>query len=330
VTRRGALLAALAAILGVTVSGCGGDPAGRPTATIRLATTTSARDTGLLDLLLPAFRRESGIEVQPIAVGTGEALKYGERGDADVVLVHSRKAEDAFVARGFGVERKDVWWNRFLLVGPRSADPSSELVIWTVTVGTNMARAHPVIGHDAPAAHLLGEDGIETSPRPASLRVHMFLSLVADRKWAFVSRGDDSGTHKRETELWGPNRPTWSGYLETGQGMGPTLTIADEKGAYTLTDEGTYLRMRKKLRLESVIAEDAALRNPYGAILVRPGDPSSSRADAARRFYDWLASEACRAIVRGLVIDGHRAFFLPDEPATGALRGRLDLDSPPR
>jgi tungstate transport system substrate-binding protein len=232
--------------------------------------------------------------------------------------VHARAAEDAFVAKGHGLERKDVWWNRFLLVGPPAADARDESALWALTVGEGMERARPVIG---------SEERGDRSVAAPSPRLRGVLRFLAAHGWLFVSRGDRSGTHQRELELWGTDRPSWPGYLETGQGMGPTLTIADEKGAYTLTDEGTYLRMRRGLRLEPVLAEDPALRNPYGAILVKPsGD--SARAAAARRLYDWLTSDACRALVRGLAVDGGRAFFLPDEEATGALRGRLD--GPPR
>jgi tungstate transport system substrate-binding protein len=303
----------LAALFAAALSACGADPAGRPTATIRLATTTSARDTGLLDVLLPAFRKETNIEVQPIAVGTGEALKYGERGDADVVIVHARNAEDAFMAKGFGVERRDIWWNRFLVVGPPSADPDAETTLGLLTLATNLPRAHPVIGHDP-----------SSTPEVPSVRIQAFLHFVAAHGWTFVSRGDDSGTDKREKELWGKDFRRWPGYLETGQGMGPTLTIADEKNAYCLTDEGTFLRMRKGLRLEVVLADDPALANPYGAILVKAPDATAAKAVAARRFFDWLGTEPCRALVRGLVIEGHRVFFLPGETPTDPLRGRLD------
>ncbi len=271
-SRRGTSLGALALGLLACLPGCG-DAESRP---VRLATTTSARDTGLLDVLLPAFTKETGIDVQAIAVGTGEALKYGERGDADVVLVHARKAEDEFMAKGFGVERRDVWWNRFLIVGPAER----------LLVGG-----------------------------PGESRAREEFRRIRERGERFVSRGDESGTHKRELSLWGDGFAPWPSYFETGQGMGPTLTVADQKNAYTLTDEGTWYRMRDDLRLRAIVTQDPDLVNPYGVILVdpalRPGGPHG----AAKRFFDWLTAPTARAIVEGFRVRGHRAFFLPGEAA---------------
>ena len=284
---RFARLATAILIAGCAAPSC--DSGAKSVATIRLATTTSARDTGLLDVLIPEFRRDTGIDVQAIAVGTGEALKYGERGDADVVLVHARKAEDAFLARGFGVERRDVWWNRFLIVGPEDASDNWDL--W--------GAVYPV--HYVPKDPTLALRAVNTPPAVAVLEV------IRERGYLFASRGDDSGTHKRELELWGKGFLKWPGYIETGQGMGPTLTIADEKNAFTLTDEGTYLKMRKRLRLKVVVKDDPALVNPYGVILPKDRPP------AARTFFEWLTGDRCRALVKDFRVDGERAFFLPGE-----------------
>src|SRR5207253_5228303 len=227
----------------------------------------------LPDVLVPAFTKETGIEGDVLAKGTGEALKLGERGDADVVLVHARKAEDEFMAKGFGVERRDAWWNRFVVAGPAS-DPAK-------------ARA-------------------ATSAADAFRRIR-------DAGARFVSRGDESGTHKRELELWGPGFARWPGYLESGQGMGPTLTIADEKDAYTLSDEGTLLKMRRRLRLAVLFRGDPSLANPYGVILVRADPSRPESAAAGRRFFEWVTSAKAAAMVKAFTIDGERPFFLPGE-----------------
>jgi tungstate transport system substrate-binding protein len=289
------LLAALPACGRDAARPGGGAPAAGPAAapSIRLATTTSARDTGLLDVLLPAFRADAGIEVLAIAVGTGEALKLAERGDADVVIVHARKAEDAFLAAGSGVERKDLWWNRFLILGPQD-DPASA-------------------GFRAVA------DGAES--RAVERDAADALRQIRARGATFVSRGDDSGTHKRELELWGGRVDRWPGYLETGQGMGPTLVVADEKGAYVLCDEGTYLASRGRRRLVPLVGSDPRLKNPYGGILPRAADGAADRFAAAKRFLDWLVSPRCRDLVRGFRVDGERAFYLPDEAAPASPQG---------
>jgi tungstate transport system substrate-binding protein len=176
------------------------------------------------------------------------------------------------MAKGFGVERRDVWWNRFVVAGPAD-DPAG-------------ARAA------SGAKDALARIGAANAP--------------------FVSRGDDSGTHKKEKALWGPS-PHGSGYQETGQGQGPTLVIASEKRAYVLTDEGTFLRMRAKLALVPLVEGDPALRNPYGAIVVRQGARGADRFGAAKRFVAWLTGPKARAIVTSFLVDGKRAFFLPDE-----------------
>lgn len=200
-----------------------------------LATTTSTLDSGLLDVLLPAFEKETGYKVKAIAVGTGEAIEMGKRGEADVILVHSRQDEDKFVEEGYGINRKDVMHNDFVIVGPKE-DPAN-------VKGLSCEEAFKVL----------------------------FRS-----KFTFVSRGDNSGTHKKELSIWervglepqGEPKGDW--YIETGQGMGETLRIADEKKAYTLTDRGTYLSLAGSLELVILVEGDEILFNPYGVIAVNP------------------------------------------------------------
>jgi tungstate transport system substrate-binding protein len=272
--------------LSLTV-GCGrSDPAGGPATSIRLSTTTSARDTGLLAVLLPEFRKDTGIEVLPVAVGTGEALKHGERGDADVVLVHARKAEDAFMAAGHGVERRDAWWNRFLVVGPVNE-----------AVEKRYRERLAAAGSAAPSAAA-------------------YLRAVRDVGAMFVSRGDESGTHKRELELWGAGGgklERWPAYRSTGQGMGQTLTIADEENAYTLVDEGTWLKTRKRMRLGVRLTGDPVLQNPYGIILPRADGPDGPRSASAKMFVEWVTGPRGRDLVRSFTVEGERPFFLPGE-----------------
>lgn len=195
-----------------------------------LATTTSTYDTGLLDKLAPAFTERYGYKVKIIAVGTGEALAMGERGEADVLLVHAPDAEKAFMAAGYGTSRKPVMYNWFLLVGPEK-DPAG-------------ARA--------------------TNSITAAFQV------ISENKVPFISRGDNSGTHKKELALWKANKgqPKRPWYQEVGQGMGATLRIADEKQAYALTDEGTFRAQQKNLSLQAFDLKDRQLRNEYSVIVV--------------------------------------------------------------
>ena len=198
---------------------------------IILATTTSTYDSGLLDVLLPAFEEEYGYKVKPIAVGTGEAIAMGERGEADVILVHSRASEDKFIEDGYGTERFDVMHNDFVVIGPEE-DPA-------------------------------GINGLSAS--------EAFIK-IADTGSQFISRGDNSGTHKKELIIWENAGVTPEGdwYLETGQGMGETLRIADEKGAYTMSDRGTFLSQEENLVLVVLVEGDGILFNPYGIIPVDP------------------------------------------------------------
>ncbi|WP_141334617.1 substrate-binding domain-containing protein [Paenibacillus sp. tmac-D7] len=214
------------------------------TKSIVLATTTSTQDSGLLDVILPVFEKQSGIQVKVVAVGTGQAIQLGKDGNADVLLVHARKDEDDFVASGYGVNAYDVMFNQFLLVGPKE-DPA-------------------------------GVKGM-TSAADA-------VKAIAAAKAAFISRGDDSGTHKKELSIWKTAglKPEGPWYFSAGQGMGATLQMADEKNAYTLTDEATYLSNKGSL---VVLKEgDPTLLNPYGVIQVK----SSGKAEYGETFIQFL------------------------------------------
>lgn len=247
-------------------------------AVIRLATTTSTENSGLLNTLLPAFEKASGYTVQVIAVGTGKALKMGETGDADVLLVHAPAAEKAFVAAGFGVARRPIMYNDFVIVGPAS-DPAQ-------------------IGTVADAAEALGS--------------------IAAGGATFLSRGDDSGTHKKERGLWtaAKTEPTGTWYRETGQGMGRTLLMTEELDGYTLTDRGTWLAMRDKLKHLRILVEgDQRLHNPYGAIAVNPERHAHVNQRGAAALIDWLGGDDARRLIANYRLHGE-VLFHPN-PAAG-------------
>ena len=250
---------------------------------IILATTTSTENSGLLAHILPACEKASGIKVRVVAVGTGQALRMGRDGDADVLLVHDHRAEEAFVADGFGSERRDVMYNDFVIVGPE-ADP--------VGLGG---------GNDAVTA----------------------LAAIAAQQALFISRGDDSGTHKAERRLWqaGTNARPWetaSGtwYREAGAGMGQTLNIAVGTGGYALTDRGTWLAFGNRGGHIVLVEGDPRLFNPYGVVLVSPARHPHVRAQAARAFAVWLTGAAAQALIGGFLIDGER-LFVPNAASGG-------------
>ena len=245
---------------------------------ITVASTTSTENSGLFDAILPVFMRETGIAVRVVAVGTGQAIRMAERGDADVLFVHHRPSEERFVASSFGVERHEVMYNDFVLVGPRD-DPAG------------VRQASDVVGA---------------------------LARIAARQAPFASRGDDSGTNRREKTLWqlaGVDALAASGgwYRETGSGMGTTLNIASGMGAYTLADRGTWLSFNNKGALEVLAAGDRRLFNPYGVILVNPGRHPHVKEAEGRAFIDWLLSPAGQAAIAAYRIDGE-AVFLPSVP----------------
>ncbi|MBI3993630.1 MAG: substrate-binding domain-containing protein [Candidatus Lambdaproteobacteria bacterium] len=243
---------------------------------ITVASTTSTENSGLFGHLLPLFQAQSGIEVRVVALGTGQAMRVAERGDADVLFVHHRASELKFVEQGHGVGRREVMYNDFVLVGPR-ADPAG-------VAGTR----------DAAAA----------------------FARIAQAKAPFASRGDDSGTHKAERAVWksaglAPDgaRDPW--YRETGSGMGATLNTAAAMDAYALADRGTWLGFRNKGGLVVVVEGDPVLFNPYGVILVNPARHPHVKAAAGQRFIDWLVSPAGQSAIAGFKVGGAQVFF-PD------------------
>jgi tungstate transport system substrate-binding protein len=237
---------------------------------VRLATTTSTDNSGLLQVLLPAFQRDTRVGVHTIAVGTGKALALARNGDVDVVLVHAKAAEERFVAEGFGEARHPVMRNAFLLVGPEQ-DPA----------------------------------GIRGMPDAAAA-----LARIAQSRARFVSRGDDSGTHKRERALWRAAgvRPAGDGYLEAGQGMGKVLQMAGELNAYTLVDGGTWLAYRDKLPLRALVQGDPRLDNPYSVIAVSPKRHPDVNHAGAQALIHWLTSPRGQALIGGFTLHGEQAF----------------------
>ncbi|GLQ34548.1 tungsten ABC transporter substrate-binding protein [Amylibacter marinus] len=240
---------------------------------ITLASTTSTQNSGLYDYLIPLFTKDTGIEVKVIAVGTGQALRIARNGDADVLMVHHRPSEDAFMAQGYGSVRFDVMYNDFVLVGPQMPQ------------------------------------------KPKSLT--RFLQIMAqDQTHLFISRGDDSGTHKKERELWAqaldtPPSGTW--YREIGAGMGAALNMAASENAYTLSDRGTWLSFGNKGDLAIRWAGDPDLRNPYGLILVNPDRFPHINAQAAAEFAKWITAPRAQAAIEAFRIEGMQ-LFCPHTP----------------
>lgn len=241
-----------------------------------LATTTSTRDSGLLDVILPVFEAQEGVEVDVVAVGTGQALQLGEDGNADVVLVHARALEDAFMEEGHGVRREDVMFNDFIIVGP----PDDPAGIAGMT--------------DAAAA----------------------FAAIAEAQAPFVSRGDESGTHTKEKAIWSAAgiEPSGDWYVSAGQGMGAVLTLADEQQAYTLSDRATYLaRTLEGTELVIVTEGDPILFNPYGVIAVNPEKSEQINPEYAEAFIDWLISVPTQEIISEFGVDEFGSpLFTPD------------------
>lgn len=248
-----------------------GTPASAAEKILRLATTTSTENSGLLKVLLPPFERESGYKVHVIAVGTGKALRMGQDGDVDVVMVHARADEDKFVAAGYGVNRRDLMYNDFVVVGPKN-DP---------------AQVHQAL--NAAAA----------------------LNTIAQRGTIFISRGDESGTHTKEKELWAATgiKPEGRWYRAIGQGMEQALQMASEVQGYTLADRGTWLAFRHKLDLKIVSEGDARLSNPYGVIAVNPARYPDINYRGAMTFIDWLTSPRGQSTIASFKVDGETLFF---------------------
>lgn len=227
---------------------------------LKLATTTSTDNSGLLKELLPPFEKMFNMRVDVIAVGTGKALALGKNGDVDIVLVHARSAEDQFVEEGYGVNRRDVMYNDFIIIGPA----------------------------DDPAGIKRMKDAIAA------------LKAIAGKEAPFASRGDDSGTHKREKILWKKAgiEPSGSWYMETGQGMGSTLQVADEKRAYTISDRGTYLAYKGKIEMGILLEGDTEkLANPYGIIAVNPAKHPHVNYVYAMALIGWVTSVGGQKII---------------------------------
>ena len=237
---------------------------------IRLATTTSTDNSGLLKQMLPPFENSSGCRVDVIAVGTGKALRMGQDGDVDVVLVHARKAELKFVEAGFGVGRREIMYNDFVILGP-TEDPA-------------------------------GIAGLRDAPKA--------FQRIADKQAPFISRGDDSGTHKKEREVWqlAGTTPKGRWYREVGQGMGKVLQIAGEQDAYTLSDRGTWLAFRKNSRLKLLATGARHLLNTYGIIAVNPARFPDLNYVGATKLMDWFSSTDGQTIIANFTIDGEPLF----------------------
>lgn len=242
---------------------------------IKVASTTSTEASGLFGAILPQFTRETGIEVKVIAVGTGQALRLGMRGDVDVVFVHDPRGEKKFVAEGFGVKRHEVMYNDFVLVGPK-ADPA----------------------------------GLK-----ASKTLKEALAKLRGGKGIFVSRGDDSGTHRRELLLWksrgggAPDPKTARWYREAGSGMGRTLNTAAGLDAYTMSDRATWLAFKNKRDLVLLFSGDDALQNQYGVMLVNPKKHPGVKVAAGQKFIDWLVDANGQKAIAAFRIKGQQVFF---------------------
>ncbi|MBL8097707.1 MAG: substrate-binding domain-containing protein [Anaerolineales bacterium] len=264
-------------VISILLAACGSSAPSNPN--IILATTTSTQDSGLLDVLIPMFEEQTGYTVQTVAVGTGQALKMGEEGNADVLLVHAPASEEAFMEGGFGTDRAAVMHNDFIIVGPE-ADPAGLIGTTSVIEG---------------------------------------LEKIYELNATFVSRGDDSGTHKKELDIWkkanlDPAGQSW--YLETGQGMGATLTVASEKEGYTLTDRATYLAQKDNLSVVLVMEGDASLLNPYHVITVNSEKWENVNYEGAMAFYNFMIAPETQTVISEFGIDLYgEPLFFPDAVA---------------
>ena len=238
---------------------------------LKMSTTTSTQASGLLDVLLPELEKDTGIKVKVIAKGTGAAIRDGMDGNVDVIFVHAKAREEKFVKEGFGTKRYAVMHNDFVILGPK-ADPA-------------------------------GIKGIGSAGKA--------LDRVAQSRASFVSRGDDSGTHKKEKELWETAavdpKGTW--YKEAGQGMGPVITMSNDLQGYALADRGTYLSMRDKVQLSILVEGDSRLFNPYGIFPVDPKKHPHANFRWADRLAKWLVSAVAQSLIAQYKIEGEQAFF---------------------
>jgi tungstate transport system substrate-binding protein len=260
-------LAALAALIPAA-------PAAAQEKSIVIASTTSTEQSGLFKHILPLFEQKTGIKVRVVALGTGQALDTGRRGDADVVFVHDRAAEQKFVAEGYGIERREVMYNDFVIVGP-AADPAK------------VKGSKDTVGS---------------------------LKKIAAAKAPFASRGDKSGTHAAELRFWkdagvdvAAAKGDW--YRETGSGMGPTLNTAAAMNAYTLTDRGTWLSFKNRQSLVIAVEGDQKLFNQYGVMLVNPAKHAHVKKDLGMAFIDWITSPEGQGAIASYKIGGEQLFF---------------------
>jgi tungstate transport system substrate-binding protein len=241
---------------------------------IIVQSTTSTANSGLYDYILPIFKKDSGISVNVVAVGTGQAIKNARNCDGDVLLVHAKSAEEKFVTDGYGVSRRDLMYNDFVFVGPPS-DPAS------ISGGKSATAA---------------------------------LSSIASSKSRFASRGDNSGTHKKEVALWkkaaiDPTTGSGGWYLETGSGMGATLNAAVGSGAYTMTDRATWISFKNKQDYGIQVEGDKELFNQYGIILVNPEKCSQVKREAGQKFVDWMLSKKGQDAIASYQLNGQQLFF---------------------
>jgi tungstate transport system substrate-binding protein len=246
---------------------------------IIVQSTTSTANSGLYDYMLPMFKADTGITVNVVAVGTGQAIKNAQNCDGDVLLVHAKPSEEKFVGEGYGVKRFDLMYNDFVIVGP-PADPAG------VKGSTDAAAA---------------------------------LAKIAASKALFASRGDNSGTYKKEMALWkaagiDPKRDSGKWYREVGSGMGATLNTGLGMGAYVLTDRATWISFKNKGNFEILVEGDKALFNQYGVILINPEKCPNVKADLGQAFIDWLLSAKGQNVIRAYQLDGQQLFFPNADP----------------
>ncbi len=261
----------MALVMAFAFAACSAKPAGEEASSdapaaadakvIRLSTTTSVNDSGLLPYLLPTFEEKTGYKVEVQSAGTGAAIQKAIDGNADVILVHAKASEEEFIAGGYGVERLPFMYNYFVIVGPKD-DPAG-------------------VKGSADAATAFGK--------------------IKDSESKFVSRGDESGTHKAELKIWGegnePNAEADKWYISAGQGMGACLTMASEQQAYCLTDEATFLSMKDELDLDIVLAEGEDMKNTYSLIAVNPEKIDGVNTEGAQAFIDWMLSDEASALI---------------------------------
>lgn len=290
------LLFSLLLVLAVGLSACApattpapAAPAAPANPNLILATTTSTQDSGLLDVIIPMFEKQSGYTVKTVAVGSGAAIQMGQQGNADVLLVHSPTAEKQFMSDGWGKDRALIMHNDFIIVGP-TADP---------------AKIKGLASKDAFAAIAAAGDA-----KPTTV--------------LFIARADKSGTSTKELDIWkkagvdpATKKPAW--YIETGQGMGATLTIASEKGGYTLTDRATYLANKDKLKLDVLVEGDSSLLNVYHVITVDPAKWPKVNYDGAMAFLKFMTDPATQTVIGKFGMDKFgQSLFFPDATKTDA------------